>query len=127
MRKKVCSKCGRILEFNEKCNCTRYFPKSQKKEKNESTKALNRKRWKDKRQQILRRDKHLCQRCKIKYNKFNFDDLQVHHIKSREHYPELMYNNDNLITLCKTCNLQLGTSDKLDFEWSVPKEDKIKL
>lgn len=40
----------------------------------------------------------------------------MHHIKSRKNFPELMFDDENLITLCKTCNLQLGTKDKLDFE-----------
>lgn len=127
MRKKVCVRCGKILEVGTKCTCSHYYPKSQKKEKKETEKALSRKRWKDKRERILRRDKHFCQRCRIKYGIMNFENLQIHHIKSREHYPELMYEDDNLITLCKSCNIQMGTNDKLDFKWEVPKEDDIKL
>lgn len=126
MRKKVCSRCGRVISINEQCGCTHYYPKSQKKEKSETTKALSRKRWLEKAKNIKKRDKFLCQRCLIKYKIINFEDLQVHHIKSREHYPELMYEDENLVTLCKTCNLQLGTSDKLDFDFN-PKNIKVNL
>lgn len=126
MRKKVCSKCGKIINSNERCGCKHYYPKSQIKKRSESTKALSRKKWLEKRKKIIRRDNHLCQRCLIKYKRYNFDNLQVHHIKSREHYPELMYDDDNLTTLCQTCNIQLGVKDELDFEWE-NKEEEINL
>lgn len=79
--------------------------------------------------QILKRDGHLCMRCYIKYKFLNSEELTVHHIISRKNHPELMYNNENLITLCATCNKQLGTKDKLDFEWDKDryKEKEIRL
>jgi 5-methylcytosine-specific restriction endonuclease McrA len=49
-----------------------------------------------------------------------FDNLQAHHIKSWRDYPELAYDEDNLITVCKSCNLELGNKNKLDFEWQIP-------
>ncbi|EEL15548.1 hypothetical protein bcere0016_40550 [Bacillus cereus 95/8201] len=33
-----------------------------------------------------------------------------------------MFDENNLICLCFTCNNQLGTKDKLDFGWNVPDE-----
>nr|WP_044505061.1 HNH endonuclease signature motif containing protein [Kurthia massiliensis] len=77
---------------------------------------LNSPQWKRKRKVILKRDKYICQRCLYKFNLINYQNLQVHHIKSRKDYPELRLNDENLITVCKTCNLELGTSNKLDFE-----------
>lgn len=127
MRKKTCTRCGKVIGYNERCNCSHYYPKSQIKEKSETTKKLQYKKWRDKREQILKRDKRLCQRCKIKYGILNFDNLQVHHIKSREHYPELMYEDSNLITVCQTCNLQLGTKDVLDFDFEAPEEREFNL
>lgn len=129
MRKKACVRCGKIIEYNEHCKCSqsRYFPKSQIKEKSDTTKKLQYKRWREKREKILKRDRRLCQRCLIKYQMMNFDKLEVHHIKSREHYPELMYEDSNLITVCHTCNNQLGTKDVLDFEWQPPKSADLVL
>ncbi|WP_009968574.1 HNH endonuclease, partial [Bacillus subtilis] len=64
-----------------------------------------------------------CQRCLIKYSIVNSSELQVHHIKPRIDYPELMFEESNLITLCKTCNLQLGTSGELDFKPNINLEN----
>ncbi|WP_338705247.1 HNH endonuclease [Priestia aryabhattai] len=50
-----------------------------------------------------------------------FDNLQAHHIKSCRDYPELAYDESNLLTVCRDCNLELGTSNKLDFTYEVPK------
>lgn len=119
-KKKICS-CGRMISFTETCSCkkNKYSKKLQKQcyEKNNKTmKLLSSARWKKLRTLIIKRDKGLCQRCFIKYGIINGEDLQVHHIKPRVKYPELMFEESNLITLCRTCNLQLGTNEKLDFE-----------
>ena len=76
-------------------------------------------RWRSFRKTIIHRDGNLCQRCFRKYNIINGDSLEVHHIKPRIDYPELMYDELNVVTLCKTCNLQLGTNG-IDFEWETP-------
>jgi 5-methylcytosine-specific restriction endonuclease McrA len=49
-----------------------------------------------------------------------FDNLQAHHIKSWRDFPELAYDEANLITVCRNCNLDLGNDNKLDFEWQIP-------
>jgi 5-methylcytosine-specific restriction endonuclease McrA len=85
-------------------------------QRNEKNNPLKTTKWTKLRKHVLARDKYLCQRCLYKYNRFNSSELQAHHIKSRKNYPELVYDERNILTLCKTCNLQLGTSDKLDFE-----------
>lgn len=69
------------------------------------------------RKQIIKRDGAHCVRCLIKYNWMRFDNLQAHHIKSWKDFPELAYNESNLITVCRDCNLELGTSNELDFKW----------
>lgn len=74
--------------------------------------------------QIIKRDGFLCMRCFIKYNIINSEELTVHHILSRKNYPELMFEDSNLICLCSTCNKQLGTKDKLDFEWTAKEETR---
>lgn len=59
-------------------------------------------RWKRKRAAILRRDKYLCQDCK-RYGRTT-EAKEVHHIKHLEDHPELAYDDDNLISLCKSCH-----------------------
>lgn len=127
---KICS-CGKRINFNSICDCQKKISKQKKNQyqrkyynKNKDTlKLLTQKKWRDLRKTIIYRDKGLCQRCLIKYKKINSNEIQVHHIKSRLNYPELMYDKDNLLTVCKSCNLELGTSDKLDFD--LPDRDEI--
>lgn len=126
-KKKTCS-CGRIIGFSETCKCQAkghrnkyqrdYYHKNK-----EILGPLNTVRWKKLRSLIIKRDKGYCQRCFIKYGNINGENLQVHHIKPRIDYPELIWEETNLITLCKTCNLNLGISGKLDFEPRIELED----
>lgn len=60
------------------------------------------KRWKKKRERILKRDNYTCQHCK-RYGK-RTEATVVHHIKHLEDYPELAYKDDNLISLCSMCH-----------------------
>lgn len=122
-KKKICS-CGRIINFNETCSCKKNqnrneYQKQYYEKNKEVLKPLSSGRWKKLRSLIIKRDQGVCQRCLIKYGIINSNNLQVHHIKPRIEYPELMFEESNLITLCKTCNLQLGTSEKLDFKPSI--------
>lgn len=113
----ICVRCG-TLKINNKCKCESIKSLEVKKEKpkQDCKNGLHSVRWRKKRAFIIKRDRGFCQRCLIKYNIINSSNLTVHHIKSRNDYPELMYEDDNLITLCLTCNLNLGTTNKLDFE-----------
>lgn len=60
------------------------------------------KRWRRKRERILKRDKYLCQECK-KYGRA-VDAQTVHHIKPVEEYPEMVFMDDNLVSLCYHCH-----------------------
>lgn len=64
-------------------------------------------KWRKKRQEILKRDNFECQDCKEK-GKITTDrggkQLEVHHIQELEDKPELAFEDDNLITLCKVCH-----------------------
>ena len=55
------------------------------------------KRWLRKRAAILRRDEYQCQEAK-RYGKTEAAG-PVHHIYPREEYPELAYEDDNLVSL----------------------------
>lgn len=83
----------------------------------ESYKAIHSLRWRRFRKQVIIADGGFCQRCFAKKGIYNFNDLEVHHIIPRATAPELAYDEDNVITLCKTCNLELGLNG-IDFEWS---------
>ncbi|MED4267344.1 HNH endonuclease signature motif containing protein [Priestia megaterium] len=76
------------------------------------------------RPRILKRDNGICLRCWIKFNRrLTTDNLELHHIKSWRDYPELAYEESNLIIVCKSCNLELGNSNKLDFPVGVLEEE----
>lgn len=117
-RYKFCQNCGKKIEFNKNCDCkdSNKLKREYYQNNKEEHKFLNSKVWKNKRKYIIERDGHSCQRCLSKFGIINAKNLQVHHIKSRKDFPKLRLDDDNLITLCKTCNLQLGTTNRLDFE-----------
>ena len=119
-RKRIC-RCGKTLNYNEDCTCynRKEYEKQYYEKNKEIQSALTSQRWKRKRKHIINRDGGVCQRCLHKYGIVNSEELQVHHIKPRIKYPELIYEDSNLVTLCKTCNLQIGTSEQLDFEHDI--------
>lgn len=126
MRYKVCSRCGKRYEEGDKCNChvkqDNEYSKSYYENNKERKKQLNSKRWKELRERTIKRDGGFCNRCWVLLNIMETSQLQVHHIKPRSEHPELMYDPDNLITVCKTCNLILGTRGELD--WEIQKFNK---
>ncbi|WP_051405107.1 HNH endonuclease [Bacillus cihuensis] len=123
-RMKLCDCCGKMHPDTERCVCRREARRFNNQNKNpEMKKFFNSARWKKLRLKVLKRDQEVCLRCLIKYNVVVKDNLEAHHIKSRLNYPELTFEESNIITLCKSCNTHLGTNDKLDFKYEVPKDD----
>ncbi|PHV71902.1 endonuclease [Sporanaerobium hydrogeniformans] len=61
------------------------------------SKRYKNKRWKKKRESILKRDKYMCQMSK-RYGK-RVDATTVHHIYPVEEHPEYQYCDWNLISL----------------------------
>lgn len=59
-------------------------------------------KWKAFRKRVLIRDQYTCQRCK-RYGRIT-QAREVHHIKHLEEYPELAYDPENCISLCKACH-----------------------
>lgn len=115
MRKKVCGSCGKIVNEGI-CEC-RKAAKAEYNKKHRRDEILDSWRWKKKRKVIIQRDSSLCQRCLIKYKMITTNDLQVHHIKNRVDFPELAFDDNNLICVCQSCNRQLDQKNILDFEW----------
>ena len=60
------------------------------------------KRWKKKRELILKRDNYLCRECK-RYGKTTQANT-VHHVMPVERHPEYKWSNNNLISLCHECH-----------------------
>jgi len=60
------------------------------------------KKWKKKRESILKRDGYLCRECK-RYGKTTPANT-VHHIKPADKHTELKYNDKNLISVCSSCH-----------------------
>ncbi|MGR2742288.1 HNH endonuclease [Bacillus sp. N6] len=113
MNNKLCGVCGDIVPINEQCLCN-------KPNKSEASKKhiSGTRRFQKLRKYILNRDNYTCQRCVIKFGRTDetiHQKLQVHHIKSWRDFPELAFEESNLVTCCKSCNLELGNKNKLDF------------
>lgn len=63
------------------------------------------KKWKNKREIILKRDGYLCQECK-KFGK-RTEATTVHHIIHVEDNPLLAWKDDNLQSVCAKCHNKL--------------------
>jgi hypothetical protein len=64
------------------------------------------KQW---RKKVFSRDNYTCQHCNNKGGKLN-----AHHIKPFSIYPELRFELNNGITLCRTCHIELHKTER---EW----------
>ncbi|MGN4447240.1 HNH endonuclease [Bacillus cereus group sp. MYBK79-1] len=113
---RICVFCGQLAKSKERCVCQKYRAKPKSGYHPSTTRKFQRLR-----KQIILRDDGHCVRCRIKFGLFITDNLQCHHIQSWRDYPELAYEESNLITLCKHCNLELGNRNKLDFNYEVKK------
>ncbi|NFH68860.1 HNH endonuclease [Clostridium botulinum] len=97
-----CNKCGRIHERGFKCknNIKQVYAKRE----TLASRFRNTKVWRDKRKDIINRDKALCQICirnlhntlPRQYN----NKVQVHHITPVSEDYDKRLDDDNLITLC---------------------------
>lgn len=96
---KTCHYCGRIVGENHKC---RSKPRYNKKNI-EIVKFRNSKEWKNKRDEIGMRDKHLCRYC-LKNNRIVYEKIDVHHIIPLKDNFEMRLDDSNLISLCRMCH-----------------------
>lgn len=86
------------------------------------------KRWKDKTKVIKRRDNFECREC-ARFGR-KTDAVLVHHIFPTSEYPELFFENENLISLCFKCHELMhdratGEVTALGKDWQ--KRQKIKI
>lgn len=59
------------------------------------------------RKEVFKRDCYSCRMCGNKNEKGNFVYIEAHHIKKKSEYPELIYNINNGITLCRKCHNEI--------------------
>lgn len=59
------------------------------------------------RKRVFERDNYTCQSCNGKSIKNHPLIVEAHHISSFTEYPNLRYNVDNGLTLCKACHLEV--------------------
>lgn len=117
--KRICNKCGEIIR-DGKCKCGSFKTIKAKKEIKNTERVLYTARWQKKRNYIKARDGYYCQRCFHKLGILKAEELEVHHIKNRIDYPELTFEDSNLITICGDCNKFYRGKNELDFEWKPP-------
>ena len=92
-------------------------------------KYYNCKRWRKKRQEILRRDHWECQRCRERVRTAAAKGEQlpagqrrirkavcVHHVLELKDRPDLAYDNNNLISLCHRCHDEIHGRSVDDFK-----------
>lgn len=128
---KICKYCHQRYDFDslEEHECEQMIIARKEREKRhreklgEARKVINNRKWRAFRKDIILRDGGYCQRHYIKFGKYVFDNLEVHHIIPRVDHPELAFEEDNVITLCRDCNLEMGL-DGIDFEWTPTKKTK---
>ena len=69
------------------------------------------KEYRDWRKAVLQRDKYTCMHCGL----HNDDtELNAHHIKPFSIYPELRFDIDNGLTLCRNCHINVHKTER---EW----------
>lgn len=119
MAQKRCSECFKIIGTHEKCECSKKKRNEYMKERYDDGKVdkkLNCNTWRLLRDKIIKKDGGFCQRCYALRGEIITENLTVDHIKSRRDYPELVYDEENLITMCQSCNSEKGNHNYLDFE-----------
>ena len=88
----------------------------------ESEKIRRSKKYYNFRKQIFERDNYVCRKCKKRGGK-----LQVEHIKPFSLFPELIYDEDNCITLCLECHKKTDTFGyKLSYKIKKYGKEKLK-
>lgn len=104
----TCRKCGKIHRADQPCTKPLTLTlKEVAKLKRENTNSMeyydrlrSKQVWKKKRDYIYKRDKCKCAICN------SIDNLEVHHIIAMKKCLEKWLDNDNLITLCKSCHIK---------------------
>ena len=65
------------------------------------------------RKAVFERDNYTCQKCGTRAGRGKNIVLHPHHLKSKSKYPELMFNINNGLTLCKSCHKTTDSYGKM--------------
>lgn len=101
---KSCSRCGKIHDYNYKCNKGKIY------KHNDIDKLRSSTRWTNKSIEIREASKYLCSVC-LDQGILNYEDIEVHHIEKLQDRPDLLLENENLICLCKKHHKQADKGD----------------
>lgn len=93
---KSCSRCGKIHEFNTKCNVGRESFRDNSAE----AKIRNKRSYTKASKYVKENSNYLCA-VYLKNGVFNSENIETHHIEKIKERPDLAYDIDNLICLCK--------------------------
>lgn len=105
---KYCSrKCTRIARSKAQSGCNSHLWKGGV--SYEGKRIRKGVEWKMWRESVFERDKYTCQDCGAKSGKGCQVELHPHHIKQFALYPELRFDINNGITLCKECHKKTDT------------------
>lgn len=97
---KSCSRCGKIHEFNTKCQVGRESTTDNSQE----AKIRNKRSYVKASKYVKENSNYLCAVC-LKNGVFNSENIETHHIEKIKEKPDLAYDIDNLICLCKMHHL----------------------
>ena len=90
-----CSKCGRIHSTAYKC---RLYTPPIRRTTDQVLRSTS--KWQKKSEEIREKSQHLCQVCREE-GRYNYNQLEVHHIEKLRSAPEKLLDNYNLVCLCK--------------------------
>lgn len=93
--KKACSRCGRIHDFNYICSVGR----ERRFTSTPESKLRSKSSWQRKRADIKERAFNLCEVCKDN-GVYNYDSIEVHHIRKLREDPDGLLDDNNLVALC---------------------------
>lgn len=107
-----CRRCRTKIEFGkyycEECEAVVMAEKHKHKNKKISSDSkISTRKWLKVRKQAIVRDKGICVLCFLRHNRIFSKALEVHHIVKRIDDPSLMYDLDNLVTVCRECHEEL--------------------
>lgn len=98
--KRACVYCGRIHDTRYVCDKK---PKPYTRD-TVATKARSTSRWQKTRERVRERDNNVCQCCLRNYpgtiRQYEYNGLSVHHIVKILDDSDMIYDENNLITLC---------------------------
>ena len=92
---KACSRCGKIHDYNYVCNVGKYRKFADTTEARLRSKSA----WQSKRDSIKERAFNLCEVCRDE-GVYNYNSIEVHHIKKLRDDPDGLLDDNNLVALC---------------------------